>query len=111
MVVGILQVELAMAWSTSLKDKRRVVLSLKDRLARELRVSVAEVATQDDPRLATLGVALAASSVPTAQGVLDAVLRMITSHNDCVLRDHAMEILTGQGSPSPSPQTADRAWK
>ena len=43
MVVGILQIEVSIDGSTSLKDKRRVVSSLKDRLHREHQVSVAEV--------------------------------------------------------------------
>ena len=43
MVVGILQFELLVPGATSLKDKRRVVKSVKDRLHREHLVSVAEV--------------------------------------------------------------------
>jgi len=96
MVVGILQVELAIDWATSLKDKRRVVSSLKDRLHREHQVAVAEVQTQDETRTATLGIALAACDVRQAQSMLDRVLAKITDERDCVLRDHRQEILTGR---------------
>jgi uncharacterized protein YlxP (DUF503 family) len=96
MVVGILQVQLSMDWAESLKDKRRVVSSLKDRLHREHMVSVAEVDTQDDPRTATLGIVLATSSSRQAQSVLDRVMDKINDHRDCVVSDSTREILTGR---------------
>ena len=55
MVVGVLQVKLTIDWASSLKDKRRVVSSLKDRLHREHQVSVAEVGSLDSHRVAVLG--------------------------------------------------------
>ncbi len=96
MVVGILQIELTIDWAQSLKDKRRVVASLKDRLHREHQVSVAEVQEQDNIRIARLGIAMAASSVPHCQSTLDRILDKVQHHRDCVLSDHAMEILTGR---------------
>ena len=96
MVVGILQVELMIDGSRSLKDKRRVVSSLKDRLHREHQVSVAEVDLQDDHRRARIGLAMAASDVSYCQSVLDKILDKIRNQRDCVLCDHRTEILTGQ---------------
>ncbi len=96
MVIGILQVALSIEHATSLKDKRRVVSSLKDRLHREHMVSVAEVADLDDPRRATLGIAMASGEVAHAQGVLDRILDKLRAQTECVLADHAKEILTGK---------------
>ena len=96
MVVGILQVELRMDHARSLKQKRRVVASLKDRLHREHLVSVAEVEAQDVHDLALLGIVLVSNHVPHCQSVLDRVLAKIRQHRDCVLSDHTMEILTGK---------------
>ena len=96
MVVGILQIELAIEWAGSLKDKRRVVNSLKDRLHRQHQVSVAEVDSQDEPRRAILGITLASSSVPHAQSVLSRLLDKLKTHPDCFVSDHRLEILTGQ---------------
>ncbi len=96
MILGVLQVELMIDGSQSLKDKRRVVASMKDRLHREHQVSVAEIATQDDPRRATLGIAMAASSVPSCQSTLDHVLTKIRDSRDCVLTDHQQEIISGR---------------
>ncbi|MCC6578845.1 MAG: DUF503 domain-containing protein [Phycisphaeraceae bacterium] len=95
MVVGILQIELAIDDAASLKDKRRVVQSLKDRLHRDHQVSVAEVASQDDCRIAVLGIALAASDVAYANSVLDRILDKARHHRDCHLSNHHKQILTG----------------
>jgi len=73
MVVGVLQFELHIHGAESLKDKRRVVRSLKDRLHREHQVSVSEVASQDNPAVARLALALAAPDATRAAAVLDQV--------------------------------------
>ena len=96
MVVGILQVELAIDAPESLKDKRRVLLSLKDRLHREHMVSVAEVDLQDDMHRAMLGIALAASDVAHCQSVLDHVLDKIKKHHGCSVSDQNSQVLSGQ---------------
>lgn len=96
MIVGILQVELTIDSPQSIKDKRRVVSSLKDRLHREHMVSVAETATQDDMHKATLGVALAASDSAVCQRVLDHVLEKIRQQRGCFLGAHQSQVLTGQ---------------
>ena len=95
MIVGILQVELRVDDAESLKDKRRIVSSLKDRLHREHQVSVAEVATQDDRHVATLGIALAASDAQQCQRTLDHVLDKIRAKRDCYVSDHKTEVLSG----------------
>jgi uncharacterized protein YlxP (DUF503 family) len=95
MVVGILQIELAIDGSESLKDKRRVVKSLKDRLHREHMVSVAEVDSLDDRYTAVLGIVMAATDVAYCQSVMDSILDKLAHARDCVLTDHALEILTG----------------
>jgi hypothetical protein len=96
LVIGVLQLELVIDGSRSLKDKRRVITSLREKLRRAFNVSIAEIATQDDHRVATLGVVLAASDVPYCQSTLDKVLARATDARDCVLRNHRKEILTGQ---------------
>ena len=96
MVVGILQLELAIDGSRSLKDKRRVVASLKDRLHREHQVSVAEVASLEDHRIAVLGVTLASNSVPHCQSMLDRLVDKVRFGRGYALSDHNVQILTGQ---------------
>lgn len=95
MVIGVLQIELGVPWAESLKDKRSVVRSVKDRLSRRYRVSVAEVAELDNCRVARLGIVLAASDVKRCQSVLDRVLNALRRERDCVLQDQSTEILSG----------------
>lgn len=96
MVVGILQVELAIDGARSLKDKRRVVSSIKDRLHNQHQVSVAEIQPSNSYERAVLGIAMAASSVPYCQGVLDRVLNKIRTQRGCAISNHTTEILTGR---------------
>lgn len=96
MVIGVLQIELSIDGATSLKDKRRVVLSLKDRLHREHQVSVAEVDLQDVHGTAVLGIALVSTSVPHCQSTLDRLLEKVRLGRGYVLSDHQLEILSGQ---------------
>ena len=95
MVVGVLQFELEIEWAQSLKDKRRVVSSLKDRLHREHQVSVAEVGRLDDCRVAVLGVAVASGGSTRCRQVLDNVLGKVRKAKDCVLSDYTVEIIAG----------------
>ncbi|QDU32937.1 hypothetical protein KS4_09760 [Poriferisphaera corsica] len=96
MVIGVLQVELVVDGSTSLKDKRRVVKSLKDRLHREHQVSVAEVGMQDSMTTAVLGIVMAASDVKYAQGAMDKLVDKIMAGRGYYVQDHNLELLTGQ---------------
>jgi len=96
MVIGILQLELTIDGSRSLKDKRRVVTSLKDRIHREHQVSVAEVDQQDDITTAILGITMASNSVPHCQRTLDKLVDKLRLGRGYVLSDHDVQILTGQ---------------
>ncbi|MAE64271.1 MAG: hypothetical protein CMJ18_08340 [Phycisphaeraceae bacterium] len=96
MVIGVLQVELGIDGARSLKDKRRVVSSLKDRLHRHHQVSVAEVGSQDDCQVAIIGIVLASSDVSHCQSVLDRILVRIRDLRGCALNDQTTEILTGR---------------
>lgn len=107
MVIGVLQVELNIPGSQSLKDKRRVVQSLKAKLHQEHMVSVAETGTLDSIATATLGIVMASSDVPYCQSVLQRVLDKIRVHRDCVLNDSAIQLLTGDFADSP--QDTDQA--
>jgi uncharacterized protein YlxP (DUF503 family) len=61
MKIGILQFELEVPHARSLKDKRRVVRSLKDRLHREHMVAVAEVGALEVWNRAMLGLVCVAA--------------------------------------------------
>ena len=74
-VVGVLTLELRIEHAHSLKEKRHVVRSLKDRLRGKFNVSVAEIDDMDLHNSAVLAVATVSSSRPFAEKILQAVER------------------------------------
>ena len=79
MVVGLCTVELFIAASQSLKDKRQVLHGLKDRLRGKFNLSVAEVDDQDLWQKAILGMACVANDGRFVNQVLEQALNMIKS--------------------------------
>ena len=77
--VGVLTLELRIEHAHSLKEKRHVVKSLKDRLRHKFNVSVAEIDDQDLHNSAVLAVATVSSSRPFAETILRAVERETAS--------------------------------
>jgi uncharacterized protein YlxP (DUF503 family) len=98
MFVGVLRLSLELPGSRSLKDKRSVVRSFKERTQARFRVSVAEVGQLDDPRRATLGVATVANEAAQCDRVLAEVAASASVLRDALLTDRATEIVAfGRG--------------
>jgi uncharacterized protein len=98
MFVGVLRFSLSIVGARSLKDKRSVVRSLKERVQGRLRVSIAEVGALDNPQHATFGVACVSNSAAVCDKLLDDVAGMAGTLPDAVLTDRATEILPfGEG--------------
>jgi uncharacterized protein YlxP (DUF503 family) len=72
-VVGVLTMELRIEHAHSLKEKRHVVKSLKDRLRNKFNVSVAEIDDMDLHNSAVIAVAALSSSKDFATKILQAV--------------------------------------
>ena len=71
--IGVLTLELRLEDSHSLKEKRHVVQSLKDRLRNKFNVAVAEIDHQDTWQRATLAAVTVASDHTHAEKVLRSV--------------------------------------
>lgn len=93
MFIGILQFELLIPGAGNLKDKRRVVRSLKDRLHREHQVSVAEIGALDVWTVAEIGLSVTAGTAARAGEVLDAVLLKIRGLHDAELGPYLREVV------------------
>jgi uncharacterized protein YlxP (DUF503 family) len=72
-VIGVLTLELRIDHAHSLKEKRHVVKSLKDRLRHKFNVSVAEIEDQDVHNSAVIAAATVSPSQAFAGKVLAAV--------------------------------------
>jgi uncharacterized protein YlxP (DUF503 family) len=101
MVIGVLQFDLLVHGASSLKDKRRVVNSVKDRLHREHLVSVAEVGGHELLNAARLGLAIVGSEGRHVGQVLDAITLKLRALTDAELGDVHREIIQGRGSDQP----------
>ncbi|NGZ01888.1 MAG: DUF503 domain-containing protein [Nitrospira sp. WS238] len=77
MVVGLCTVEVNIPGSQSLKDKRQVLHSLKDRLRGKFNLSIAEVDGQDLWQRAVLGMACVANDGGYVNQILDQALNVI----------------------------------
>ncbi|HEX9886285.1 MAG TPA: DUF503 domain-containing protein [Longimicrobiales bacterium] len=85
MVVAVITWELSIPGCSSLKEKRGVVRSLKDRLSNRFNVSVAETGRHDAHARAELTAALVATDRRFAESVLDRMDRFVASHGRAVL--------------------------
>jgi len=92
-VVGLLHLRLFVASSGSLKDKRQVIKSFKDRLGRSANLAVAEVDALDDRRQAVLAVAMVGNDRRHLEGALQQVVNTASRHRDMILVDHETEWL------------------
>ena len=93
MVVGLLSLELFIAGAQSLKDKRMVLRSLKDRL-RRFNVAVAEIEHQQLWQRAGLGVVTIAGTEALANRELEGVLEEIERVEPGLVSRSEVEFLT-----------------
>ena len=92
MIVGTLKMRLMVRESRSLKEKRRVVSSIKDRIRHHFNVSVAELEAQDSHQQAVLGVAIVTNETRFAQEVLGQIVNLVRTHPVAQLLDYELEI-------------------
>lgn len=78
MPIALLTIELRIEAAHSLKEKRQVVRSLKDRLRAHFNVSVSEIDPSDQWQRATLGVVAISSSRDYLDGLMQKVERAAT---------------------------------
>lgn len=77
----------------SLKDKRRVVKSLKDRIAHRHNISVAEVGALDEHRRSILGFAMVGNDGRYIEGALSKLVDFVRAVPQVSLIDYQIELL------------------
>jgi uncharacterized protein YlxP (DUF503 family) len=92
MIVGSLRVRLLARQSRSLKDKRQVVQSIKDRLRNQFNVSVAEVEAQDHRQLVVLGFAMVSNEARHVRTAFEQIVAALRGHPVAELLDHEIEV-------------------
>ena len=93
MHVGVLQVEISIPDAMSLKDKRQVVKSLKDRIAHGHNVSIAEVGALDEHRRSIIGMAMVSNDKRYVEGALSKLVDFVRMESRASLLDYQIELL------------------
>jgi uncharacterized protein YlxP (DUF503 family) len=101
MFVGSLRLVIHIPEARSLKERRRVVNKLKDRIRARLSVSVCELGEADRHQIAVVGVATVARDATSCRRVLDQVKAMAETLGDAWLTESRGEVTpfgaAGQG--------------
>lgn len=92
MIVGTLKLRFVLREAHSLKDKRRVIKSLKDTLSNKFNISVAETDEQDVWQTAEIGVAAVGTDTPFVQSVLTQVVNYARYFGGVELVDQQQEL-------------------
>jgi uncharacterized protein YlxP (DUF503 family) len=92
MVVAMMRWDLSLPGVDSLKEKRMVVRSLKDRIHHRFKVSVAETNHQDQWTRAQIAVALVATDAAHAEEVLDKVDHLVRQEGRALVLNRYREL-------------------
>jgi uncharacterized protein YlxP (DUF503 family) len=98
--VGVARIVIQIPAAQSLKDRRRVVKGLKDRVRAKLPVSIAEIGDLERHQVATLGVSVVANESARCSEVLSHVASLAGAARDALVADVATEIISFGGGGS-----------
>lgn len=93
MKVGVLQFTLRLRGCRSLKAKRRVVKSIKERLRVRYNVSVAEVDDLDVYQVSTLGLTTCGNDSKRLVSEISKIVDQLRLHPEAELLDHQIDII------------------
>ncbi len=93
MVIGLLQAQISIPESHSLKNKRSVLRSLKDRIQNKMNVSVAEVGKQDLWQAAEMAFVTVAGTRDVVDKRLAEIRTYLASNPRMVLLDTRTELI------------------
>ena len=93
MIVGILHIQVSVFEAMNLKDKRRVIKSLKDRISNKYNVSIAEVGYNDSIRTSLLGIAMVGNERRFLDSALSGIVNYVRSFGQLSLIDYTLEMV------------------
>jgi uncharacterized protein YlxP (DUF503 family) len=93
MTVGILSIKLVLRSSHSLKDKRRVLNSLKDRVRQNFNVSFSEIEALDHRQYCVMAAAMVSNDKRHVNGGLSALVNFVKTFPQVELIDYELELL------------------
>lgn len=93
MVVGLLNIRVVVRDSHSLKDKRRVIKSLKDKTRQRYNVSLSEVGAQDNHKQCLLAVAMVGNERKYVNSVLSDLVNSFRLFPKVELIDYDLDFI------------------
>ncbi len=93
MIVGILEVSIHIPESHSLKEKRHVIRSIKDRIRSKFNVSLAETDGQDTWQLCVLAAVMVATSHVAIEKEFQSILRVIEANPSIMVSDQWIDFI------------------
>ena len=93
MFVGVLEIDLLLRGNSSLKGKRKILNSIKDRTRRKFNVSIAEVDYNDLLQRAKLGICSVSNDKVQVGRVLGETVKFIEGNFEPEMLDYSIEIL------------------
>ena len=92
-VVGVLDIRLVIRSANTLKDKRRIIKSLKDRIKNNFNVSVSETGTLDHCKYSKLGIAMVGNDKRYINSTLSNLINMFRCAVSVELVDYHLEFI------------------
>jgi len=92
-VIGVCKLELYLAENGSLKEKRRIIKSIKDRVRKKFNVSIAEIDYLDAWQRAVLGIVSVSNDQRVVQAILSQVVNLVEGIRGTQIIDYQTEIL------------------
>ncbi|MGE0792129.1 MAG: DUF503 domain-containing protein [Sandaracinaceae bacterium] len=118
MIVATARLTLALPGNRSLKDKRRVLRKILDRVRHRFNAAIAEVADMDVHQRAVIGLAVVSNDASHASSMLDTLVSFVASSGEAVLTDRRTELVPiGDGEhmdalgSDPSRRWNDPEWE
>lgn len=92
-VVGVLSVRLVMRNASSLKDKRRIIKSLKDHVKNKFNVSISETGALDHCQYSRLSVAMVGNDLHYVNSTLSNLINMLRVATSFELADYQLKFV------------------
>lgn len=92
MVIGSLSIKIAIRSSRSLKDKRRIIKSVKDRIRNKFNVSISETDAQDNHKYSVIGVAMVGTDRQYVNSVLSSLVNFFRFFPQIELIDYELDL-------------------
>jgi uncharacterized protein YlxP (DUF503 family) len=90
-MIGVCEIHIHLPEVASLKEKRKIIKGIKDRIRSRFNVSVAELDALDKWQRAVIGVACLSKDQVRIDQVLNHVVRVVESIPDIMLTDYFIE--------------------